>query len=101
MLGRMKRKYPMFNLVLIATDGINARDEIILTLQRHRLENVSIWVFDQERQPMLRYRIDPTWYGELPRSYLFDAKHKRQAISGRVKEQHLRAWLSRTHIKPQ
>ena len=43
----------------------------------------------------LRYAIDPAWGGELPRSYLFDAAHRRQAHSGLLDEAQLKDWLKR------
>ena len=45
-----------------------------------------------------RYAIDPAWRGELPRSYLFDAAHKRAAHSGLMNETQLRDWLKRQRM---
>jgi hypothetical protein len=39
--------------------------------------------------------IDPKWRGELPRTYLYDAQHRRVAISGVIDEEKLREWLER------
>ncbi|MFT5164280.1 MAG: hypothetical protein ACI9FJ_002881, partial [Alteromonadaceae bacterium] len=40
-----------------------------------------------------RYAIDPSWYGELPRSYFYDAAGGRTAKSGLVNNETLKKWL--------
>jgi len=40
------------------------------------------WAFGNAAPEQLRYRIDPKWRGELPRSYWFNAQGERVAHSG-------------------
>ena len=42
----------------------------------------SIKVFTEDNSAKLRFEIDPSWYGELPRTYFFDKKHQRSGLSG-------------------
>ena len=71
-----------FNLVLVSIDGADASSEVSDVLKKYNLQNVDSWLFNEHSSQQLRYEIDPLWYGELPRSYLFDIQHHRQAISG-------------------
>ncbi|MFO7603741.1 MAG: TlpA family protein disulfide reductase, partial [Gammaproteobacteria bacterium] len=78
-----------FNLVLIAVDGADARSEVEAVLAKHQFKTVSAWLFEEAGAPHLRHEIDPLWYGELPRSYLFDTHHQRQAVSGLLRRAQL------------
>ena len=69
--------------------------EIRAALQRFGLAHIDTWVFADDVPERLRYAIDPAWRGELPRSYLFDAAHRRVAHSGLINEAQLRDWLKR------
>jgi len=77
-----ERKQHDFNLVLISVDGADASYEVASVLNKYNLQSVSSWLFDEFSSQQLRYEIDPAWYGELPRSYLFDKAHQRQSVSG-------------------
>ena len=77
-----ERKQHDFNLVLISIDGADASYEVAAVLNNYKLQSASNWLFDEFSSQQLRYEIDPTWYGELPRSYLFDNTHKRKSVSG-------------------
>ncbi len=70
-----------FAAVFVSTDGPAEEARITETMQRFGLERAESWVFDGN-PPQLRFSIDRTWYGELPKSYLFDASHQRKAITG-------------------
>ncbi|MFO8155672.1 MAG: TlpA family protein disulfide reductase [Pseudomonadota bacterium] len=70
-----------FTAVFVSTDGPAASARITETLDRFGLEQAESWVFAGPPR-RLRYTVDPRWYGELPRSYLFDAAHDRKAFSG-------------------
>ena len=43
----------------------------------------------------LRYSIDPTWYGELPRTYFYDADHQITPLSGKISNSFLDTWLKK------
>lgn len=77
-----ERKQHTFNLVLVSIDGKDASDEVTVVLAKYQLQNVDAWLFEKYLGQELRYEIDPLWYGELPRSYIFNKSHQRQAVSG-------------------
>ena len=47
---------------------------------------------DEDRS---RYSIDPNWYGELPRTYFYDATHQISPLSGKISNSFLNAWLKK------
>lgn len=95
MLGRLARSERSLPLVIVSTDTPAEAREIQAALKRFGLERFDTWVFDDTVPERLRYSIDPAWRGELPRSYLFDPAHRREAHSGLLSEAQLRDWLRR------
>ena len=93
LLGRLRATLPPGQLVLVSTDAPEQRGDIEGTLARFGLEAIDSYVFADGVPERLRQRIDPDWFGELPRSYLYRADHSRQAISGVLDEQALRRAL--------
>lgn len=93
MLSEVMQKQPLLELVVVSTDKPSDIGEIRQKLNRFGLKNINTWVFDNDIAQQLRYEIDPGWYGELPRSYLFNAKHNRQAISGVLNSSVLQHWI--------
>jgi hypothetical protein len=47
---------------------------------------------DEDR---LRYNIDPAWYGELPRTYFYDATHQVTPLSGKISNSFLDKWFKK------
>lgn len=92
MLGRLKQEYSGFNLVLINTDGVELASEAEALLSTFDLSSAEAWIFATDQLERLRYSIDPQWYGELPRSYLY-YRGERQGYSGLIDELQLREWL--------
>lgn len=97
-LGRLARGDRRLPLVIVSTDTPADAREIQAALKRFGLERFDTWVFADAVPERLRYAIDPAWRGELPRSYLFDAAHKRAAHSGLMNETQLRDWLKRQRM---
>ena len=89
MLGRLRERFAPGQLVLVSTDSADHQDEIEHTLARFGLTALESYVFADSVPARLRQRIDPTWFGELPRSYLYNADHSRRAISGLLDERAL------------
>lgn len=89
----LKKKYPHFNLVLIATDAPDDAAAIDATLDGLGLAGVDSWVYADHFTERLRHAIDPHWGGELPRTYLYDATHRARAITGRLPPGALDVWL--------
>lgn len=90
MFGELLPSRP-FDLILVSTDGPGAAAEVMQALSRFGLATANAWLFAAPAE-RLRFEIDRTWYGELPRSYLFRAGH-RETISGTLKASTLEAWL--------
>ncbi|MBM3985748.1 MAG: TlpA family protein disulfide reductase [Planctomycetes bacterium] len=94
-LGRLARSERGLPLVIVSTDTPAEAREIQAALKRFGLGRFDTWVFDDAVPERLRHAIDPGWRGELPRSYLFDAAHRREAHSGLLGEARLKDWLKR------
>ena len=102
LFDRLARKYSDLNLVLISTDTPEAEGLISRTLHKYhlgrtgqkRLAKVESWVFADSYIERLHFEIDAQWYGELPRTYFFDAKGKATGISGVLDAEETERWLS-------
>lgn len=75
---------PELKIIFISTDSSVSLDEIKEVISEKNLQNQELWVFSNIPSNQLRYTIDPSWYGELPRSYFFDQCHHRQSFSGKL-----------------
>jgi thiol-disulfide isomerase/thioredoxin len=82
LLGEMLAENPEFPLLLVSTDDIQLREEALIVLEDYQLDRVESFMFSGSFTERLRYSIDPTWYGELPRSYFYAADGSRRAHSG-------------------
>lgn len=93
MLGKLRADHPELRLVLLGTDTIELLAETEALLAQYGLGDADAWHFEDSSQERLRYSIDPEWYGELPRNYLYDADGSRTGFSGGLDEVRLRDWL--------
>lgn len=93
MLGKLSRQYSELDIVLVSTDITATQDELQTILTRYKLDNVESWMFSGDSDEHLRYEIDRSWYGELPRSYFFKPSEKKQVISGLLSEEQLIVWM--------
>ena len=91
-------KHPGLNIVMISTDDVSDKAPVEAMLNKHGLKRVESWIFADSNTQRLRYEVDPSWFGELPRSYFYDAAHNRLAYSGVLSAEHIDAWLAA--IKP-
>jgi len=82
LLSPWLKKYSAVNLVLLSTDPKDQQGEVKKVLNEYQLSHRENWIFGSQAHALLRQSIDPNWYGELPRSYLFDPQHKPFAHSG-------------------
>ncbi len=98
LLGKLAKTQKRLPLVLVATDSPEFAPAMQKTLSPLGLAGVDSWVFDDPIPERLRHAIDPSWYGELPRTYLYDARHRRETIVGVLGEQRLRAWLEKNRL---
>ncbi|MBN8763067.1 MAG: TlpA family protein disulfide reductase [Thiobacillus sp.] len=93
MLGKLSKHEKNLPLVLVAVDSPEDSEAIRKTLHKLGLNHAESWVFDDPIPERLRATVDPAWQGELPRSYLYDKAHRRQAEVGELDETKLKAWL--------
>lgn len=82
MLGELVAEQPDLALVLISTDQLAERDYANEVLEDAGLDGIASWMFADSFAERLRYTIDPYWFGELPRSYYYDADHNSRSHSG-------------------
>lgn len=94
LLSRWWKNNPNLKLVLVSTDSPDQIDAVKNFLDENRLIDGDNWAFSNASTMKLRYSIDPQWYGELPRSYFYQANKPRQAVSGILTEQHLKQWAA-------
>lgn len=93
LLGTLAKTHKDLPLVLVAADSPELAPAMQETLGRLGLGGMDSWVFDDPIPERLRHAIDPSWYGELPRTYLYDAQHRREAVVGVLSEKKLKLWL--------
>jgi len=89
----------MMDIVLISTDDPARADEIRNRLSRYGLQEIESWVFSRVNDQRLRYEVDPAWYGELPRSYLYDFRTVPVAISGPLDVDVVTRWIE-SNLQP-
>ena len=95
LLGEYRKSHPEMNVVMIGTDDINQRaDDVDALLEKHGLVGIDSWLFANPNIERLRYSIDPNWFGELPRNYIYDSDSSRIGFSGKLTEEILDEWLS-------
>ncbi len=95
MMGELLKANPDLPFVLISTDPLEERVEASEFLEDFELAGRESWMFADSFTERLRYTIDPNWFGELPRSYFFDANHEMQSHSGIMTRELLESWFSR------
>jgi len=99
LLGKLSRKHPSLDIVLIATDTPAETAALTATLRQYGLQHAEAWVFADEFSERLRFEIDRHWYGELPRTYLIAAGGETQGISGKLDVFHVEQW-AHDHAAP-
>ncbi|MHB0972752.1 MAG: TlpA family protein disulfide reductase [Thiobacillus sp.] len=95
LLGKLAQAGTRLPLVLVSVDIPEDGAAIQATLHKLGLGEAEVWVFDDPIPERLRASVDPSWQGDLPRTYLYDRTHHRQAVVGVLDEAKLRDWLKR------
>ena len=93
--GVLQKKFPDVNIVLVAADPPDTKGIIGALLARHDLRGVETWAFADDFAERVRWSVDRTWRGEVPRTYFFDAAHQPLAHSGRLDLRRAEQWFSR------
>jgi len=93
LFGKLSKKYRDLDVVLISTDTTEQIKEIAHTLQKYPLNQAESWVFADSFVERLRYEVDSQWYGELPRTYFYDAQGHALALSGKLDYAQIERWI--------
>jgi len=93
-IGQLYSEFTPGSLVLVSTDGADYAEEAQQILAHNGLTDAESWLFSGSFPERLRYRIDPNWYGELPRAYFYDAKHNRIGKSGALSLELLKQFIA-------
>jgi thiol-disulfide isomerase/thioredoxin len=94
----IQKKRPELKIVMLSTDDPNATGEVKTIISRYQLDSLENWVFGSDDAQKLRYEIDPSWYGELPRTYFFNASHQRIGKSGTMTMEEFDAQFSKLQM---
>ena len=98
--GKLQAERPDLKLVLVAADPLPQDPErVSTTLARTGLGSSESWTFTDRFYERLRYEIDPSWAGELPRTVMIDRDGKAQVLPGVADLSTVRAWLE-SQAKP-
>ncbi|MBM4196358.1 MAG: conjugal transfer protein TraF [Gammaproteobacteria bacterium] len=92
LLRDLSRMTPRVPLIIVSTDGAAARSAGHV-LEEYGLDKEDLWTFEVAGSAAIRKSIDPKWDGKLPRTYLYDASHARQGITGRLDRGQLDGWV--------
>lgn len=94
-IARLRQSRPDLKIVMLSTDELQASADVVKMLEKYRLLDLENWIFADDNTQKLRYEIDPQWYSELPRTYLFSASHAREGFSGELKPEDYQSRLAR------
>ncbi len=95
LFGELSKKYHDLDLVLISTDTPEQIKEIERALLKYPLKKAESWIFADSFVERLRYEVDTQWYGELPRTYFYDAQGHALALSGKLDYGQIERWISK------
>ena len=91
----MRQKYPGVHILLVSADAPRDRPDVVRFLGRYDPGDVERWLFSDDFSERLRYSVDRSWRGELPRTYFYDAEHHAVFRSGVLDPAETEAWFSR------
>ena len=91
LLRELAQATPRVPLIIVSTDGPGA-GRAGHALEEFSLDKEDLWAFEVADSADIRRDVDPRWDGKLPRTYLYDASHERQAISGNLDRGRVDGW---------
>ncbi|MCX7066771.1 MAG: hypothetical protein NTW85_03600 [Methylococcales bacterium] len=94
-LNAVHKAHPEINIIMLSTDDIAETIEAQKILTSNQLTDVEQWIYGEENSQKLQFEIDPTWYGELPRTYFFDKTHQREGVSGVLSKEDYEARITK------
>ena len=94
-LGKALSKNKNVKLITVCVDGKESAKKAEGILNLAHLPEHERYQYAEVDEDKLRYSIDPTWYGELPRTYFYDTAHQVTPLSGKISNSFLDAWLNK------
>ena len=92
--GKLLRERTDLNLVVIDADLIpNQVEDASDMLAKTGLAGAENWIFSDPFTERLRFEIDPSWHGEIPRTMLIARDGKATVIEGVADTAQVRLWL--------
>jgi thiol-disulfide isomerase/thioredoxin len=94
LLGQLMRETPGLDVVTVSADFVPSLPETTAAvLDKAGLSSAENWIFSDGFVERLRYEIDPSWQGEIPRTVLIASDGKITTIEGIVDIAEVRRWL--------
>ena len=96
LLGRFMKQHPDLGVVMISADLVPNLDSATRgRLDKAGLASAENWIFNDGFVERLRFEIDPSWQGDIPRTVLIAADGTATTIEGSVEIPELQQWLDR------
>ena len=94
-LGKALSKNTNIKLITVCVDGKESAKKAERILSQANLPKHEQYQYAEVDEDRLRYNIDPAWYGELPRTYFYDATHQVTPLSGKISNSFLDKWFKK------
>lgn len=94
-LGKVLTKNTSVKLITVCVDGKESAKKAERILSQANLPQHEQYQYAEVDEDRLRYSIDPNWYGELPRTYFYDATHQVTPLSGKISKAFLDKWFKK------
>ena len=94
-LGKALSKNTNVKLITVCVDGKESAIKAERILNQANLPKHEQYQYAEVDEDRLRYNIDPAWYGELPRTYFYDATHQVTPLSGKISNSFLDKWFKK------
>jgi len=94
-LGKALSKNTNVKLITVCVDGKESAKKAERILSQANLPKHEQYQYAEVDEDRLRYNIDPAWYGELPRTYFYDAAHQVTPLSGKISNSFLNKWFKK------
>ena len=94
-LGKALSKNTNVQLITVCVDGKESAKKAERILSQANLPKHEKYQYAEVDEDRLRYNIDPAWYGELPRTYFYDATHQVTPLSGKISNSFLDKWFKK------
>ena len=100
LLGKFVRDNPGVDVVTVNADLVpNPRESALSMLHKAGLSSVENWTFSDGFVERLRFEIDPTWQGDIPRTTLIARDGMITTIEGIVDLAKVKRWFGSQMIE--